>query len=379
MKAVTFQGVKDIQVKNVEAPKIEKPDDIIVKVTSTAICGSDLHIYLGALPTHKDYVIGHEPMGIVEETGPNVTKVKKGDRVVIPFNISCGQCFYCEHQMESQCDHSNRNPHVDTGGYFGFTERYGDYPGGQAEYIRVPYGNFTPFVIPESCELPDEALLFLSDVLPTAYWSVEHAGVKHGDTVAVLGCGPVGLMAQKFAWMKGAKRVIAIDHVPYRLRHAMKMNKVEAFNFDEYDNMGAHIKEITRGGVDIVIDCVGMDGKKNIAEKIGQKMKMQGGTLSAVEIGYQAVRKFGTIHLTGVYGSLYNMFPLGNMFERNITLKMGQAPVIHYMPILFDKITKGEFNPTEIITHVVPIEEASAAYHHFYEHEDDCIKVILKP
>lgn len=379
MKAVTYQGVKDIQVKNVEAPKIEKPDDIIIKVTSTAICGSDLHIYLGALPTHKDYVIGHEPMGIVVETGPNVTKVKKGDRVVIPFNVSCGHCFYCEHEMESQCDNSNPNPHVDTGGYLGFTERYGEYPGGQAEYLRVPYGNFAPFVIPESCELPDEALLFMSDVLPTAYWSVEHAGVKKGDTVAVLGCGPVGLMAQKFAWMKGAKRVIAIDHVPYRLNHAVKMNKVEAFNFDDYDNMGAHIKELTHGGVDIVIDCVGMDGKKNVAEKVGQKLKMQGGTLSAIEIGHQAVRKFGTIQLTGVYGSLYNMFPLGNMFERNITLKMGQAPVIHYMPTLFDKITKGEFDPTEIISHVVPIEEASAAYHHFYEHEDDCIKVILKP
>lgn len=379
MKAVTFQGVKDIQVKKVEAPKIEKPDDIIVKVTSTAICGSDLHIYLGALPTHKGYVIGHEPMGIVEEIGPNVTKVKKGDRVIIPFNISCGQCFYCEHEMESQCDHSNRNPHVDTGGYFGFTERYGDYPGGQAEYLRVPYGNFTPFVVPESCELPDEALLFLSDVLPTAYWSVENAGVKKGDTVAVLGCGPVGLMAQKFAWMKGAKRVIAIDHVPYRLKHAEKMNKVEAFNFDEYDNMGMHLKELTSGGVDIVIDCVGMDGKKNIAEKVGQKLKMQGGTLSAFEIGHQAVRKFGTIHLTGVYGSLYNLFPLGNLFERNITLKMGQAPVIHYMPMLFDKIVTGEFNPTEIISHVVPIEKAADAYHHFYEHEDECIKVILKP
>ncbi|QTD39688.1 zinc-dependent alcohol dehydrogenase [Sporosarcina sp. Te-1] len=379
MKAVTFQGVKDIQVKKVEAPKIENPDDIIVRITSTAICGSDLHIYAGAIPTHKDYVIGHEPMGIVEEVGPGVTKVKKGDRVVIPFNISCGECFYCQHEMESQCDNSNPNPHMDTGGYFGFTERYGDYPGGQAEYLRVPYGNATPFVIPESCELPDEALLFMSDVLPTAYWSVEHAGVSPGDTVAVLGCGPVGLMAQKFAWMKGAKRVIAIDHVPYRLQHAVKMNNVEAFNFDDYDNMGAHIKELTKGGVDIVIDCVGMDGKKNMLEKIGQKMKVQGGTLSALEIGHQAVRKFGTIQLTGVYGMFYNMFPLGNLFERNITLKMGQAPVIHYMPMLFEKIKNGEFDPTEIITHVVPMEEASAAYHHFFEHEDDCIKVILKP
>ncbi|BAQ09041.1 alcohol dehydrogenase [Bacillus sp. OxB-1] len=379
MKAVTFQGVKDIQVKQVEAPRIEKNDDIIVRVTSTAICGSDLHIYLGGLPTHPGYVIGHEPMGIVEEVGPAVTKVKKGDRVVIPFNISCGQCFYCEHEMESQCDNSNRNPHIDTGGYFGFTERYGNYPGGQAEYLRVPYGNFTPFVIPESCELPDEALLFLSDVLPTAYWSVENAGVKSGDTVAVLGCGPVGLMAQKFAWMKGAKRVIAVDHVPYRLERAVKMNRVEALNFEDFDDIGGHIKEMTSGGVDIVIDCVGMDGKKNIAEKVGQKLKLQGGTLSAIDIAHNSVRKFGTIQLTGVYGLLYNMFPLGDMFERNITLKMGQAPVIHYMPMLYDKITKGEFNPTEIISHVVPLEEAPLAYKHFYEHGDECVKVVLKP
>ena len=379
MKAVTFQGPKDIKVKNVDDPNIEKPDDIIVKVTSTAICGSDLHIYLGAMPTHKDYVIGHEPMGIVEEVGPNVTKVKKGDRVVIPFNLACGQCFYCDHEMESQCDNSNTNPHVDTGGFLGFTERYGNYPGGQAEYLRVPYGNFTPFVIPETCELPDEALLFMSDVLPTAYWSVENAGVKKGDTVAVLGCGPVGLMVQKFAWMKGAKRVIAIDHVPYRLNHAVKMNKVEALNFEDFDSIGGHIKEITRGGADIVIDCVGMDGKKNMFEKAGQKLKLQGGTLSAVNIAQSAVRKFGTIQLTGVYGSLYNMFPLGKLFERNITLKMGQAPVIHYMPMLFDKITKGEFDPTEIISHVVPLKEAPIAYQHFHDHEDECIKVILKP
>lgn len=379
MKAVTFQGPKDIQVKKVDDPKIEEQDDILVKVTSTAICGSDLHIYLGVMPTHKDYVIGHEPMGIVEEVGSAVTKVKKGDRVVIPFNLACGHCFYCEHEMESQCDHSNRNPHVDTGGFLGFTERYGNYPGGQAEYLRVPYGNFTPFVIPKTCELPDEALLFMSDVLPTAYWSVENAGVKKGDTVAVLGCGPVGLMAQKFAWMKGAKRVLAVDHVPYRLNHAIKMNKVEALNFEDFDDLGGHIKEITSGGVDIVIDCVGMDGKKNFAEKAGQKLKLQGGTLSAIHIAQNAVRKFGTIQLTGVYGSLYNLFPLGKMWERNITLKMGQAPVIHYMPMLFDKISKGEFDPTEIISHVVPLEEAPIAYQKFHDHEDKCLKVILKP
>ena len=379
MKAVTFQGAKDIKVKDVPDAKLEKKDDIIVRITTTAICGSDLHIYRGSMPTHKDFVIGHEPMGIVEEVGPSVTKVKKGDRVVIPFNVSCGECFYCQNDLESQCDNSNDNPAVDSGGYLGYTERYGNYPGGQAELLRVPYGNFMPFVIPESCELEDESLLFLSDVLPTAYWSVENSGMKSGDTVAVLGSGPVGLMVQKFAWMKGAKRVIAVDHLPYRLQHAVKMNKVEAFNFEDFDDMGAHIKELTNGGADIVIDCVGMDGKLSTFEKVEQKLKLQGGTLSAVDFALNSVRKFGTIQLTGVYGALYNMFPLGNIFERNITLKMGQAPVIHYMPKLYKMIMNGEFDPKEIITHSVPLEKASEAYKIFHDHEDESIKFVLKP
>jgi len=379
MKAVTFQGIKDMKVKEVPDAKLQKNDDIIVRITSTAICGSDLHIYQGALPTHKDYVVGHEPMGIVDEVGPDVTKVKKGDRVVIPFNISCGQCYYCQHDLESQCDESNPNPEVDTGGYFGFTERYGNHPGGQAEYLRVPFGNFMPLVIPESVELEDEALLFMSDVLPTAYWSVESAGVKKGDTVAVLGCGPIGLMAQKFAWMKGASRIIAVDNLPYRLQKAKKMNNVEIFNFDEFKEMGLHIKEITHGGVDAVIDCVGMDGKKSAMEEIGQKLKIQGGTLSALDIAIDSVRKFGTIQLTGVYGSKYNMFPLGNIFERNVQLKMGQAPVIQYMPKLFEMIKAGEFDPTEIVSHKMKLEQASEAYKIFNDHEDECVKVILQP
>ena len=379
MRAVTFQGAKDIQVKQVEAPRIEKDDDLIVRITSTAICGSDLHIYLGAMPTHPGYVIGHEPMGIVEEVGPAVTKVKKGDRVVIPFNISCGECFFCKHDMESQCDNSNPNPLLDSGAYFGFTERFGNYPGGQAEYLRVPYGNFMPFVIPESCELEDEAVLFLSDVLPTAYWSVENAGVKAGDTVIVLGCGPVGLMTQKFAWMKGAERVIAVDHVPYRLMKAKQMNNAEICNFEDHDDTGKFLRELTGGGAEVVIDCVGIDGKKSAMEKIGQKLHLQGGTLSAIEIAMNAARKFGTIQLTGAYAALFNAFPLGHIWERNLTLKMGQAPVIHYMPLLFDKITNGEFDPTEIVTHKVPLDDAAKAYQIFNDFEDDVVKVVLKP
>ncbi|WP_152394300.1 zinc-dependent alcohol dehydrogenase [Paenibacillus guangzhouensis] len=377
MKAVTYQGPKEIVVKEVPDPTIEKRDDILVRITSTAICGSDLHLYQGNFPLPKDYIIGHEPMGIVEEVGPEVTKVQKGDRVVLPFNVSCGECHYCKHNMESQCDHSN--PHYDSGGYFGYSEKFGNYPGGQAQFLRVPYGNFTPFVIPPSCELEDESLLFLSDVLPTAYWSVDHAGVKSGDTVIVLGCGPVGLMAQKFAWMKGAKRVIAVDYLQYRLHHAKRLNHVETFDFTQHDDMGEYLKEITSGGADVIIDCVGMDGKKSPLEYIEQKLKLQGGTLGPIQISTKAVRKCGTVQITGVYGGNYNLFPLGAFFARNITLKMGQAPVIHYMPELLNKITSGVFDPKDIITHRLPLDQADHAYKIFNNREDNCIKVVLKP
>ncbi|QOK28489.1 zinc-dependent alcohol dehydrogenase [Cytobacillus pseudoceanisediminis] len=377
MKAVTYQGPNRVAVTNVDDPKLEKKDDIIVKITSTAICGSDLHLYQGNMPLPEGYIIGHEPMGIVEETGSDVTKVKKGDRVVIPFNVSCGQCIYCQQNQTSQCD--NSNPHYDSGGYFGYTEKFGNHPGGQAEYLKVPFGNYTPFLVPESCELEDESLLFLSDVLPTAYWSVVNAGVKKGDTVIVLGCGPVGLMAQKFAWMEGAERVIAVDYLDYRINHAKAANKVEVFEFTKYPDMGEHLKEITHGGADVIIDCVGMDGKKSPLEFIEQKLKLQGGTLGPIQIATKAVRKTGTVQITGVYGANYNMFPLGAFFTRNITLKMGQAPVIPFMPMLYEKIVNKEFDPKDIITHKINLEEASHGYKIFNGHEDDCIKVVLKP
>ena len=220
MKAVTYQGKHSIAVKEVEDPKIFDPQDVIVKITSTAICGSDLHLYQGNFPLPIGYVIGHEPMGIVEEVGPEVTKVKKGIELSFPLQLHVEHVHIAQQHLESQCD--NSNPHYDSGGYFGYSEKFGNYPGGQAQYLRVPFGNYTPFLIPEDCELEDEQLLFLSDVLPTAYWSVEHAGVKKGDTVIVLGCGPVGLMAQQFAWQKGAERVIAVDYFDYRLNASKK-------------------------------------------------------------------------------------------------------------------------------------------------------------
>jgi len=197
MKAVTYQGVKNVKVEEVQDPVIRKPDDIIVRITTTAVCGSDLHLIHGMIPNlPQHYIIGHEPVGIVEETGPEVTKVKKGDRVVVPFNVSCGECYYCKHDLTSQCD--NSNPHGESGAYFGYSETFGGYAGGQAEFMRVPYANFTPFRVPDDCELEDEKLVLLGDAMSTAYWSVDHSGVKNGDTVIVLGCGPIGLLAQKF-------------------------------------------------------------------------------------------------------------------------------------------------------------------------------------
>lgn len=377
MKAVTYQGKQKVVVKKVPVPTIEHPEDIVIRVTSTAICGSDIHLYLGNFPLPIDYIIGHEPIGIVEEIGSEVTKLKRGDRVIIPFTVACGSCFYCENKLESQCDKAN--PHYDSGGYFGYSEKFGNYPGGQAEYLRVPFANYTAFLIPEDCERPDEDLLLLSDVLPTAYWSVEHAGVKEGDTVIVLGCGPIGLMAQKFAWLKGAERVIAIDYVEYRLDHAKKMNQAEIYDFTKDKDMGETLKEITQGGADVVIDCVGMDGKKSPLEMVEQKLKLQGGTLGAIQMATKAVRKGGTVQLTGVYGGLYHMFPLGPFFARNITLKMGQAPARSYMPELYDQIIAEKFDPTKIITHQVPLDDAAHAYDIFTNKKDQCIKVILKP
>jgi S-(hydroxymethyl)glutathione dehydrogenase/alcohol dehydrogenase len=378
MKAVTYQGIKNVVVKEVPAPKIKKPDDMIVKITSSAICGSDLHLIHGFVPNmQEDYIIGHEPMGIVEEVGPDVTNLKKGDRVIIPFNIACGECFYCKNHLESQCDNSNDNG--DMGAYFGYSGTTGGYPGGQAEYLRVPYANFTHFKIPEDCEVEDEKLALIADAMSTAFWTVDNAGVKPGDTVIVLGCGPVGLLSQKFCWLKGAKRVIAVDYVDYRLQHAKKNNNVEIVNFESEPNIGNHLKEITHGGADVVIDAVGMDAKMSNLEYLASGMKLQGGSISAFIIASQCVRKGGTIQVTGAYGGRYNAFPLGDIMERNINIRSGQAPVIHYMPHMYELITTGKVDPGDIITHVIPLSEATRGYEVFDTKTDNCIKVVLKP
>ena len=378
MKAVTYQGIKNVVVKEVPDPEIRKPDDMIVRLTSTAICGSDLHLIHGMIPNlEENYIIGHEPMGIVEEVGPGVTKLKKGDRVVIPFTIACGECVYCKSQLESQCDNANDN--AEMGAYFGYSGNTGGYPGGQAEFLRVPFANFTHFKIPENCEAPDEKLTLIADVMPTAFWSVDNAGVKDGDTVIVLGCGPIGLMVQKFCWLKGAKRVIAVDYVDYRLQHAKRTNQVEIVNFERQSNIGGYLKEMTKGGADVVIDAVGMDGKMSDMEFLASGLKLQGGSLGALVIASQAVRKGGTIQVTGVYGGRYNGFPLGDIMQRNVNIRSGQAPVIHYMPHMYELVATGKVDPGDIVTHVLPLGEARHGYEIFDTKTDNCIKVILKP
>ncbi|MCP1191479.1 glutathione-dependent formaldehyde dehydrogenase [Priestia flexa] len=383
MKAVTYQGHKNMEVRQVEYPKIEEPTDAIIKITASGICGSDLHLYhQGDLFMDPGFVIGHEPMGIVEEVGNDVKSLKKGDRVVIPFNIGCGECFYCENEMESQCDNTNPSPanwKMDNGGLFGFGNAlHGNHWGGQAEYLKVPHADFSSFKVPDS-DLKDEQVLFLSDVVPTAYWSVEHSNVKPGDTVVVLGCGPIGLMAQKFSNLKGANRVIAIDNVEHRLQHAKKYNNAEVYNFDEEKEIGKLLRETTGGGADVVIDCVGMDGQLSSSEPKLNSNSQQRGTISPIITAAESVRKFGTIQLTGIYGTPADNYPLDLIFNRNVEVKSGQAPVIHLMPKLYEMIKNEVFDPTEIITHTMPLENVKEAYEIFDQKKDNNIKVILKP
>jgi len=376
LKALVYEGIRDVQVKNVGDPEILDDEDIIVKVTAASICGSDLHLVHGMIPDlPRGFILGHEAMGIVEEAGKGVTRVRKGDRVIIPFPVSCGRCWYCRHGLWSQCD--NSNPDGETGGLLGYGNMFGGYEGGQAEYIRVPYANTGPFLAPD--ELSDEQVLFLTDILPTSYWGVEMGGVGKGDTVVILGCGPVGLLAVKWAAYMGAERIIAVDAISYRLEHARKHYGAETVNIEDHEDAGEYIREITSGGADVMVDCVGMDGRMTLMEKIETALKLQGGSKSAIEIAAKAVRKDGTVSVVGVYGGRYNMFPLGDFFARNITLKMGQCPVQRYISPIMSLVKDGVIDATDIITHRLPLDKGVLGYELFDEKRDHCIKVVLRP
>lgn len=389
MKALCWHGKQDVRVDNVPDPKILNPRDAIIGVTTTAICGSDLHLYDGLIPTMKSGdVLGHEFMGEVLEVGPENHKLKKGDRVVVPFHISCGACYFCLEGLFSACDNTNPNAGMveklygfSGSGMFGYSHLYGGYPGGQAEYVRVPFGDVGPLPLP--AELPDEMALFLSDILPTGYMAADHCDIEDGDTVAVWGCGPVGLMAMKSAYLMGAGRVIAIDRFPDRLRMAEVHAKAETINYQHHDVV-ERLKELTGGrGPDACIDAVGMEAHGTTADAVYDEVKLSLHLATdrshALRQAIQSCRKGGIVSIPGVYGGFLDKFPLGAAFAKGLTLRMGQTHVHTYMGQLLELILSGKLDPSFVITHRMQLSEAPRAYQLFQQKQDHCIKVVLKP
>lgn len=390
MKAVVFHGTGDLRVEVVKDPEIKNSGDIIVKVTSTAICGSDLHLFDGYIPTtEKGDIFGHEFMGEVVERGNDVKSLKIGDKVVVPFPISCGECYYCKQQLYSLCDNSNPNRKMaekvygySPAGIYGYSHIFGGFAGGQAEYVRVPYGDVGPIKI--NSGLTDEQVLFLSDIFPTGYMAAENCGIKGGETVAVWGCGPVGQLTIQSAFLLGAGRVIAIDRMPYRLQMAERLSKAEVINYDEDKNVLEKIKDMTGGrGPDHCIDAVGMEshgsGLMGFYDRAKQAVRLETDRPTALREAIQACRKGGVISIPGVFGGVADKIPLGAAFNKGLTLKMGQTHVQKYMAPLLKMIEDGKIDPSLIITHRLKIEDAPRGYAIFRNKEDNCVKVVLKP
>jgi S-(hydroxymethyl)glutathione dehydrogenase/alcohol dehydrogenase len=385
MKAVVFHRPKDVRVDTVPDPKIEDPRDAILRVTATAICGSDLHIYNGAFPQLRPMVLGHEFMGIIEEVGKDVRNLVRGDRVVVPFPIACGLCWFCERGWPTQCEHSNPDHYGPEGGLlgdkggalFGYTDLYGGYAGGQAELVRVPFADYGPRKVPDG--LRDEQVLFLSDILPTGYCAIEWADLKPGETVAVFGCGPVGLMAQKVARLKGAKRVFGVDLVPERLRMAAMAAGSETIDCGSEDPV-ERIREMTGGrGADVCVDAVGLETHRSMLKKVSNAIHLQRGSITTLEDCLSAVRRGGRVTVVGVYGGVYDNFPLGQMLDKGITLRTGQALVHGHIDELMKLVEMGALVLDDIITHPLPLSEAPRAYDIFNRKEEGCVKVVLKP
>jgi threonine dehydrogenase-like Zn-dependent dehydrogenase len=389
MKALTWQATGKVRVDNVPDPKIQEPRDIIIRITSSGICGSDLHLLDGFMPMLKSGdILGHEPMGIVEDTGSAITTLKKGDRVVVPFTIACGDCFFCKKQLWSCCDNSNPNAKVaeqvmghSPSGLFGYTHMLGGYPGGQAEYLRVPYADVGALKI--ESDLPDEKVLFLSDIFPTAYMAAENCQIEPGDTVAIWGCGPVGLLAQKCAWMLGAGRVIAIDRVPERLEMAKKECKSETIDFSRHD-VYTRLQELTKGrGPDSCMDAVGCEAHApGILSRTVDQVTTAMMPMDQMHVIHQCIvccRKAGTVSVPGVYSGLMDKVPFGAFVNKGLTMKTGQTHMHRYMKPLLQRIERGEIDPSFVITHRVPLEKAADAYYTFRDKKEGCIKVVLKP
>lgn len=389
MKAVCWHGSGDIRVENVPDPKILNPRDAIIKITSTAICGSDLHIYDGFIPTMQSGdILGHEFMGEVVEIGSEVKRIKKGDRVVVPFTISCGNCFFCQRDLWSLCDNSNPNAWMieklyghSPSGLFGYSHLFGGYAGGQAEYARVPFADVGLMTIPEG--LTDDQVVFLTDIFPTGYMAAENCNIQPGDIVAVWGCGPVGQFAIKSAYMLGAERVIAIDRIPERLQMAKEQCNAEVINYEEVD-AGEAVKEMTGGrGPDSCLDAVGLEahgtGLDAFYDKAKQAVRLETDRPTALRQVILACRKGGTVSLAGVYGGFLDKVPMGAAFNKGLNFKMGQTHVHRYLRPLLERIQRGEIDPSFVITHRLPLEQAPHGYDIFKNKKESCIKIVLKP
>jgi threonine dehydrogenase-like Zn-dependent dehydrogenase len=389
MKATCWMGKTDVRVEETPDPKIMNPRDAIVKITSTAICGSDLHLYDGYIPTmEKGDILGHEFMGEIVEVGKGVNNLTVGDRVVVPFTISCGACWSCQKGLYSLCENSNPTPKIaetlmghSPAGLFGYSHMLGGYAGGQAEYARVPYADVGPFKVPE--DLTDDQVLFLSDIFPTGYMAAENCAIQPGDTIAVWGCGPVAQFAIKSAYLLGAERVIAIDRFEYRLRMAREKAGAETLNYEETDILEA-LKEMTGGrGPDACIDAVGMEahgeGLPGAYDRVKQAVRSETDRPLALREAILACRNGGTVSVPGVYGGFIDKFPMGAVMNRSLTIKTGQTHVQRYMRPLLERVQKGEIDPSFIITHHLPLDEAPHGYKMFRDKEDDCMKVVLKP
>jgi len=380
MLSMNYRGPYRVRVdRDRPMPEIEHPQDAIVRVLRSCICGSDLHLYHGLVPdTRVGSTFGHEFIGEVVDTGSSVQNLKIGDRVMVPFNIACGKCVFCKQELFGNCHESNAQATA-VGGIFGYSHTAGGYAGGQAEYVRVPYADVGPTVIPEWMD-PDDAVL-LTDVVPTGYQAAEMGGILPGDTVVVFGAGPIGIMAAKSAWLFGAGRVIVIDNIDYRLEFVQKFAQCEAYNFSFMEDPVEFLKKTTDSlGADVCIDAVGCEATGNTLNHVlGTKLMLQGGSTTALHWAINSVKKGGIVSIVGVYGPIDALVPIGNVVNKGITIRANQASVKRLLPRLIEHVKNGVLNPKELITHRIPLEEAAEGYHIFSSKLDNCIKTVLFP
>jgi threonine dehydrogenase-like Zn-dependent dehydrogenase len=379
MLAMNFRGPYRVRAQQKAEPVIEHPNDAIVRVNRACICGSDLHLYHGLVPdTRVGMTFGHEFTGVVEQIGPSVQNLKPGDRVLVPFNIFCGSCYFCQRELYSNCH--NTNPHATAvGGIYGYSHTTGGYDGGQAELVRVPLADVGPTIIPP--DLHEDDAVLLTDAYPTGYQAAEMGGIGEGDTVLVFGAGPVGIFAAKCAWLMGAGRVIVVDQVDYRLDFVRRFAQCETIDFRAVRDMAEHVKKLTDGlGADVCIDCVGCEASGNFGQTLtGRWFPLQGGAATALHWAINSVRKGGTVSIVGVYGPTFNAVPIGNAINKGLTLRMNQASVKRHLPRLIEHIQAGRIDPKQVITHRVPLEDVADAYHVFSGKLDQCIKTVLIP